>query len=157
MTFPIFFGSTTIPCISLELMANMEDDRWMGKRRAESKIYSYGIYSKWESDSSDIPKLVRITTVIPAQVGIEFGYIVKICKARGSKITFRIEHPPFLDDTGEISPPFTGEIYVRSNTFDFFLGDTIWEPVHDKCGPWRLLTYLDGALIADKTLHITAD
>ena len=38
------------------------------------------------------------------------------------------------------------------NDFRFFLGDTIWEPLEDKKGEWRLITWLDGVKVADKTL-----
>ena len=93
----------------------------------------------------------------PARVGIEFGYILNIRKARGKKLQYTIEHPPFTDEDGEIMPPFTGEMFVRSNDWDFFLGDSIWEPVETKMGPWRLITELEGKVIADRTFHIVAD
>jgi hypothetical protein len=63
--------------------------------------------------------------------------------ARGGKITFRIEHPPFV-----------GELYVKINDFRFFLSDTVWAPVEDKRGAWRLITWLDGDKVADETLDL---
>lgn len=115
-------------------------------------MHSCGLYDGWDRDSRELPSLVRITDEIEAALDIEFGYILRIRNARNSKITFRIEHPPFMDSSGHPAPPFEGELYVKTNDFRFFLGDTIWEPVEDKKGPWRLLTWLDGTKVADKTL-----
>jgi hypothetical protein len=59
------------------------------------------------------------------------------------KITFCIE-----------PPPFAGEFYVKINDFRFFLGDTVWAPVEDKRGAWRLITWLVGDKVADETLNL---
>ena len=115
-------------------------------------MHSHGVYDGWDRDSKALPNLVKITDEIETVLDIEFGYILRVRNARNSKITFRIEHPPFKDASGEIAPPFDGELYVKTNDFRFFLGDTIWEPVADKKGAWRLITWLDGTKIADKTL-----
>mgnify|MGYP001110013901 CR=1 FL=1 len=126
----------------------------MAKRKPEFELYSYGIYSQWERESKEIPKLMEITTIIPAQIDIEFGYVLKIKRGKGIKLHFTIEHPPFEDENGKLMPPFTGEHFVNSNDWQFFLGDTIWEPMHNKLGEWRLITEYNGQVVASKTLNI---
>lgn len=117
-------------------------------------MHSYGQYEGWNHDSKNLPRLVKITTQVETTLDVEFGYILRIRNARNSKITFRIEHPPFKNDDGETALPFDGEIYVKINDFRFFLGDTIWAPVEDKRGEWRLITWLDGEKVADKKLAL---
>lgn len=124
----------------------------MPKKKPTVTMHSHGLYDGWDRESKDLPNLVKITTEIETALDIEFGYILRIQNARNSKITFRIEHPPFTDESGEVAPPFDGELYVKTNDFRFFLGDTIWAPVENKKGAWRLLTWLDGQKVADKTL-----
>jgi len=115
---------------------------------------SWGLYTPLEKDSKELPKLVRFTDEIPCELGVEFGYILHIRKGRGMKLTFQIDHPPFFDSGGEVAHPFTGEEYVRSNDWKFFLGDTTWKPIADKAGDWRIRTWLDGNLVADRTLTL---
>lgn len=117
-------------------------------------MISWGLYSAWDREDKSLPEIKEFTTDIPAVIGVEFGYILEIKKARGKKIHFTIEHPPFPDKNGRPSPPFTGDVYVRSNDWQFFLGDTVWEPVDDKCGSWRLVVEMDGEIMADKTFNI---
>ncbi|MDF7822575.1 DUF3859 domain-containing protein [Pontiellaceae bacterium B12227] len=124
----------------------------MAKKKPDITMHSHGLYDGWDRGSKELPTLVKITTEIETALDIEFGYILRIRNARNSKITFRIEHPPFKGSDGEIAPPFDGELYVKTNDFRFFLGDTIWAPVEDKRGAWRLMTWLDGVKVADKTL-----
>lgn len=124
----------------------------MAKKKPEVILHSHGLYDGWDRESRDLPNLVKITTEIEAALDIEFGYILRIRNARKSRITFRIEHPPFRDSAGNPAPPFEGELYVKTNDFRFFLGDTIWGPLEDKKGDWRLITWLDGVKVADKTL-----
>jgi hypothetical protein len=124
------------------------------RRKPEVKIHSFGLYDGWDRESRELPILVKLTTEIEADLDVEFGYILHIRNARNARITFRIEHPPFRDSAGNPAPPFTGELYVRTNNFRFFLGDTVWAPVEDKRGEWRLMTWLDGQLVADKTLRL---
>lgn len=127
----------------------------MGRRaRPEVTMHSHGLYDGWDRDSKELPNLVKITTEIEAALDVEFGYILRIRNARNALIRFCIEHPPFLDSRGDPAPPFEGELYVKTNDYRFFLGDTVWDPVSDKRGPWRLLTWLDGELVADKTLML---
>lgn len=115
---------------------------------------SHGIYTPFNRESDELPRIVKFTTTIPARVGIEFGYILEIRKARGSLITFRIDHPPFLDATGQVSPPFEGRQYVRAPEWRFFLGDTVWAPSEDKVGDWVLTTWLDGEKVAEKAFQL---
>jgi hypothetical protein len=124
----------------------------MPRRNPDVSMHSYGLYDGWNRESKNLPTLLKITTEIETALDVEFGYILRVRNARNSKITFRIEHPPFKNDSGETSPPFEGELYVKTNDFRFFLGDTVWAPVLDKKGAWRLITWLDGCKVADKTL-----
>ena len=127
----------------------------MAKKKPEVTLHSHGLYDGWDRESKALPNLLRITREIEAAPDVEFGYILRIRNARNSKITFRIEHPPFKGADGEIAPPFVGELYVKNNDFRFFLGDMIWSPVEDKRGDWRLITWLDGEKVADETLFLT--
>jgi len=126
----------------------------MARKKADVSMHSHGLYDGWDRDSKALPTLIKITTEIEASLEVEFGYILRIRNARNSRITFRIEHPPFKGGDGEAAPPFVGELYVKTNDFRFFLGDTVWAPVKDKRGAWRLITWLDGEKVADKTLSL---
>lgn len=126
----------------------------MGKKKIESELYSYGIYSRWDRDKKELPKLVKITTKIPLELDIEFGYVIRIRGAKGKRIQFEIDHPHFTDENGKIALPFTGEYFVKSNDYQFFLGDTIWKPLHDKKGEWKLTTWLDGKVLFQKSLFV---
>lgn len=126
----------------------------MSKKKPEFKMHSYGEYSPWDRSSRELPKILNITNTIVAEIGTEFGYILKIKGGKGKRLTFRIDHPPFNGEDEKISPPFEGEYFIGSNDFDFFLGDCIWEPLDDKLGDWRLITYFEGQIVADKTLHL---
>ena len=124
------------------------------KKKADVTMYSYGQYDGWDRESKELPNLLKITTEIEATLDVEFGYILRIRNARNSKITFCIEHPPFQESSGEVAPPFKGELYVKNNDFRFFLGDAIWAPVEDKRGAWNLTTWLDGVKVASKILQL---
>lgn len=126
----------------------------MAKKRTEIELYSFGIYETWDRESKEIPKLKKITTDIPVEPGIEFGYVLKIKKAKGQKITFIMHHPPFLNDRGEIAPSFEGEVHINSNDWSFFLGDTVWAPYESKAGEWELITLLEGKVIASKKFNL---
>lgn len=129
----------------------------MAKRKIEVKLLNFGLYSKWDRESKDIPDFKKFTTSIPAQIGVEFGYVLEIRKAKNKKIHFTIEHPPFPDSSGEIAPPFEGDVFITSNDYKFFLGDTIWEPTADKVGIWRLICRIDGHIVADKSLEVVPE
>ncbi len=126
----------------------------LNRRKFEVELYSYGEYSRWEKDSKALPRILNIDTRVEAEIGTEFGYVLRIKKAKGAKINFRVIHPPFNDEFGKPADDFTGEVYINSNDYEFFLGDCIWEPLEDKLGPWRLITELEGKVVADKTLQL---
>ncbi|SMP43785.1 protein of unknown function [Neorhodopirellula lusitana] len=126
----------------------------MAKRRREVRMRTFGIHSKWDSTSKDLPRLVEPTTQVPAQVDIEFGFVVNIKNAKNSELEFCIDHPGILDDQGKRRPPFEGTVYVKSNDWNFYLGDTVWEPIDDKVGTWRMWLELDSEVIADKSFEV---
>jgi len=126
----------------------------MAKQKPDIKIESCGLYTPLEKESKELPKLLRFTDEIPCESGVEFGYILHIRKGRGMKLSFQIDHPPFAGPDGTPAPPFTGGEYVRSNDWKFFIGDTVWNPVEDKAGPWRIRCRLAGEPIADRTLTL---
>jgi len=126
----------------------------MAKFKPVVKMQTYGIHSQWQSDAKELPKIQEFTTQIPAEVDIEFGFIVNIKKARGAKIQFCIDHPGVLDDNGNKRAAFTGDVHVTNNDWDFYLGDTVWLPIADKCGDWRMSINLDNKVLAEKTFHV---
>ena len=126
----------------------------MAKAKPITSIESYGIYSHWDAKEQDLPQITEFTTDVPAQLDIEFGFIVNIKKAKGQKIKFCVYHPGIPDEDGEIMPPFEGEEYVKTNDWQFYLGDTIWAPVDNKVGIWRMTIELNGHIIADKSFNL---
>ncbi|MFP4054601.1 MAG: DUF3859 domain-containing protein [Phycisphaerae bacterium] len=126
----------------------------MAKKKPDVRIRSYGIYTPFDRKSDELPKILEFTHRVPARVGIEFGMIVNIRKARGEKMIYRIEHPPFLNEEGDVTPPFVGETYVPAPDYDFFLGDTIWEPAEDKVGKWTVSLEIDGDEIASHSFDV---
>lgn len=123
-------------------------------RPIEVEIINYGEYSQWEDDNQQLPKFIKLAHEVKAAIGVEFGMIVEIRKARNRYLDFRIDHPPFLDEAGEQMPAFSDTFRVKHNPFKFFLGDTIWEPVEDKRGSW-VLSILDGEeVLATKTIQL---
>lgn len=128
----------------------------MPKQIPKIEMLSYGLYQNWEKNSKAMPDFIRFTTEIPCELDIEFGYVLNIKKAKGQKLTYSMIHPSFKDKSGNISPTFEGDMYINSNDWDFYLGDTIWEPVSDKNGTWQLITFLDGKVIADKSFELIA-
>ena len=119
------------------------------------EIVSYGRYTKWDRESRKLPELEDLTYEVKAKVGVEFGMIVEIFQAKGRFLDFVIDHPPFKDEDGAISPPFEGTYQIRKNPYIFFLGDTIWEPVDDKRGNWTMTVMMDGKELASKTILLT--
>ncbi|WP_448246847.1 DUF3859 domain-containing protein [Thalassotalea agariperforans] len=129
----------------------------MAKNKPEFSIQSYGIYSEWDAKSKELPKIKEFTTDIPAEIDVEFGYILNVKKGKGCRLNFIIYHPDVLDKKGHVMAPFEDEIYVKTNDWDFFLGDTIWAPIDDKIGPWRIVIEYQGNIITDKTFDISLD
>jgi len=126
----------------------------MSKRKISITVYSYGEYEKWDRQSRAIPKILNITTEIEAEIGTEFGYVLHIKQGKGETLTFKIDHPPFKDETGMIPPPFTGQQFIRTNDFEFYLGDCVWEPLENKLGKWELTTWHNNKIVAQKTFKL---
>ena len=127
----------------------------MAKRKVEVKVDSYGVYKDWDPKSQDLPTISQFTTRVPAFIGIEFGFVTAIKGAKNQKLTYVIDHPGILDADGHPRPAFEGEVYVKTQDWKFYLGDTIWEPIDDKLGPWHMWLELDGEVIAEKTFEVT--
>lgn len=126
----------------------------MAKQKPIVEIRSFGIYTQWDPQTKELPKIVEFTRTIPAEVDVEFGMIVKIKGGKNQRAKYCIDHPGILDVTGKRRQPFDGEVFVKSNDWDFFLGDTIWEPIADKLGTWRLTVDLMGKIVADESFQI---
>ena len=126
----------------------------MPKRKPEIRIRSYGIYSNWDAKAKTLPKIEEFTTRVPATIDIEFGFIINVKWAKNSELDYCIDHPGILDDQGKRRAPFDGSVYVKTNDWDFYLGDTIWEPIKDKLGSWRMTVEMDGKIVAEKTFEI---
>ncbi len=123
-------------------------------RPIEIDIINFGLYSTWDRESSALPQFIELTNQVTAEIGVEFGMIVEIRKARGRYLDFIIDHPPFLDENGDLAAPFTGTFRVKHNPFHFFLGDTIWAPVEDKRGEWKLSILLNDEILATKSIWL---
>ena len=128
----------------------------MAKRKPEIRMHTYGIYTAWDADSKDLPRFKSATTRIPAKIGIEFGFVVEIRNCKNEQLYYCIDHPGILDASGKRRRPFDGTVYVKTNDWKFFLGDTVWEPVNDKIGDWRLSVELGGEIVAEKTFELLA-
>ena len=118
------------------------------------EIISYGKYSRWNSESRDLPDLEELTYEIKAELDVEFGILVEIRHGKGRYLEYTIHHPPFKEKGGDIVPSFVGEYQIKSNPFRFFLGDTVWEPVDDKKGIWELIIKIDKKVVAQKKLTL---
>ena len=129
----------------------------MAKRKTEIEMRTYGIYTQWDSDSKDLPRFSECTTRVRAEIDVEFGFVVNIKGGKNQQLHYCIDHPGILDASGVRRPPFDGFVYVKTNDWDFYLGDTIWEPVEDKVGDWRMTLELDGKIVADKTFELYLD
>ena len=98
--------------------------------------------------------MLEFTTRVPARLGIEFGMIVTFKRAKNQLARYCIFHPDIPDSHGVIRPPFDGEVYVRTNEWDFFLGDTLWDPIEHMCGTWRMVIELEGKCVAEKSFEV---
>ncbi|MFT6902695.1 MAG: hypothetical protein ACJAXS_002913 [Colwellia sp.] len=121
------------------------------------EISSYGIYENWDEKSKSLPKIKTFTTNIPTQLEIEFGFILKAKKSKGKRLNWVIFHPDVPDNDGHAMAPFEGVVYVRNNDWEFYLGDTVWAPIHDKVGDWRMVIECDGKIIAQKTFSLLVE
>ena len=125
---------------------------FMKHRKPEFRIYTFGEYSSWDQLSKEMPRIRKIASELVAFAGMEFGYVLHIRKGKGEKLTFEITHPPFRNPDGSIVPPFSGEHYISTNDYMFFLGDSITDPVEDKRGEWEFATFHRGKMVAHKKL-----
>lgn len=126
----------------------------MPKKKVEVRLRSCGRYENWDPESNELPKFVEATKRVRAEVGVEFGLVLNIQGAKNKQLHFCIEHPGIRDADGNVREPFDGEVYVKKNDWNFYLGDTVWEPINDKLGNWRLTVELDGKLLADETFEV---
>lgn len=126
----------------------------MAKTKPHVTLLSYGIYQRWNEQDKKLPQIIEFTTKIPAIIDIEFGFTVRIEKAKGKQISYCIKHPSITDENGQVRAPFTGKVYIKDNQWNFYLGDTIWAPITTKVGSWQLSIDLDGHTIADKDFTI---
>lgn len=126
----------------------------MAKRKFDVRMRTYGMYSQWEANSKVLPRFLQATTEIPARVDVEFGFVVNIKHAKNCELSFCIDHPGILDAEGNRRAPFEGTVYVRTNDWNFYLGDTVWEPIDDKVGPWHLWLEINDNVIAEKTFQV---
>lgn len=129
----------------------------MAKSKPEVSIQSCGIYSTWDSKSKALPQIEQFTTNVIAKLDVEFGLIINIKKAKGEKLHFCIYHPDIPDSNGETMPPFEGVEYIKENDWQFYLGDTLWEPIENKLGDWRMTLTLNNKIIADKTFNVALE
>lgn len=120
-------------------------------------ISSYGIYHTWDEKSKTLPKIKTYTTNVPAQLEIEFGFILHAKKAKGKRLDWTIYHPNIPDKHGLSMSPFAGVAYVRNNDWEFYLGDAVWAPVHDKLGDWRMVIECEGEVVAEKTFSVEVE
>jgi hypothetical protein len=123
-------------------------------KKPAASIRSYGIYHHWDADSKELPDVREFTERVPAEIDIEFGFVVNIKHAKNQELGYCIDHPGIKDDQGRRRAPFDGTVYIKTNDWDFYLGDTIWEPIDDKLGPWRMYVELDNKIIAEKTFEV---
>jgi len=126
----------------------------MPRLKPEFEIKSYGLYTAWDRESKNLPKIIKHTLEIPAEVGVEFGFILSVKRAKGEVLEFCIDHPSFCDEKGNVMPSFEGAYFINSNDFQFFLGDTVWEPVEDKRGEWTLTVSYKGREVARKSFSL---
>ncbi|MGL1958463.1 MAG: DUF3859 domain-containing protein [Colwellia sp.] len=129
----------------------------MAKQKPIYSITTYGIYKHWDEHSKELPKIIEFTQKVNAKENIEFGFTLNVKKAKGKKLTYTIYHPNIPDDQGLVMPPFSGDIYVENNNWDFYLGDCIWPPIDNKLGVWRMTIDLNGQVIAEKSFEVTRE
>ncbi|NKF49221.1 DUF3859 domain-containing protein [Shewanella sp. WXL01] len=126
----------------------------MSKLKASVQIIQAGIFSQWDSQSTELPRFLKATVHVPAEIDIEFGFVTRIKKAKNQKLRYCIYHPDIPDADGNIRAPFDGEVYIKENDWRFYLGDTIWAPIDNKTGNWRMTLELNGKVVADKTFKV---
>ncbi len=122
----------------------------MPKKRLQIRVESFGRYSNWERGSKELPHIMDFTEEIPAVEQVEFGMVLHIKGGKGIKLDYCIKHPPFKGEPEKPEPAFTGEYYINSNDYRFYIGDCIWAPVEDKCGIWHIIVEYNKNIVAEK-------
>lgn len=120
------------------------------KRKPKFSEESYGRYTHWEKGSRELPKILEFTNKIIAEEGNEFGIILNVENGKGALVDFCIKHPPIKDEKGKLMPDFTGQLHIPANTYQIFVGDSVWAPIDDKIGEWRVIISFEGKTIADR-------
>ncbi len=133
----------------------------MAKRTPVIEMTSYGIYSHWDAKAKELPQIKEFTQLVTADEGVEFVFTVNIKKAKGQLLQFCIHHPGIINKKGKVLAPFDGEVYVRSNDWHFYLGDTIQllcpiNGLESNLGEWRMTLEMQGKTIAEKTFQVIA-
>ena len=123
-------------------------------KKPEFIIDSYGRYTTWNKTSRELPKILEFTDTIKAIEGNEFGITLKVSNGKGIILRFVIEHPPIKDEKDQYLPNFTGEIYVKRNNFECFVGDGIWPPEDEKKGSWKITIKHEKKIIAQKVFKV---
>jgi hypothetical protein len=126
----------------------------MSVKKFPVKVLSYGRYSRWDAESKELPQVQAFTREIEAEVDVEFGYIVKIQKAKREVIHYSITHPPRRRSNGEIGSTHTGTMHIPTNDYRFFIGEYLSEPLADKIGTWRLTLRIRDQIIADESFEV---
>ena len=129
----------------------------MARRQPEIKMRSHGIYTHWDACAKELPRIAEFTTRVRAEIDVEFGFIVNIKGGKNQMVEYCIYHPGIRDTKGVARPPFDGTVYVKTNDWNFYLGDTIWEPINDKLGNWRMTLEMAGTIVAEKTFELFVD
>lgn len=113
-------------------------------------IVSWGIYSKWKSNSKELPKIQEFTLAIPIIIDQEWGMIISIDNSKDKELQWEIKHPPLYDEDQKLIGDFKGNYKVLSNEDTFFLGDTFWEPLETMQGEWTCTIRSGKQIIAKK-------
>jgi len=129
----------------------------MAKQKPTYVITTYGVYKNWDERSKLLPEILEFTSKITAKENLEFGFTLNAKKAKGQKLTYTIFHPDIPDEQGQVMAPFIGNVYVDNNNWDFYLGDSIWLPLHNKLGTWRMVIELNGKMIAEKKFDVSLE
>jgi hypothetical protein len=129
----------------------------MSKLKTIFTVSSFGIYKEWDEKTKLLPVIKEFTCKIPAIIDIEFGFILRVVKGKGLRLDYTIYHPDIPDKKGQVMEPFSGDVYVRNNDWEFYLGDTLWAPIENKTGNWRMVIELDGKIIAERTFSVLVE
>ena len=117
----------------------------------------YGIYQTWENKGRNLPKIQTVCTHVPATIDIEFGITIGVFNGKGKRIDWCIDHPQITDKKGRKMAPFTGCEFIKTNDWDFYLGDTIWAPEQDKVGDWHIYIEYNDEIVIEQTFDVSLE